>query len=84
LDEAENTHGTTEDPLEQLVQKEQLERMAVILAKLPEDQRELLRLRFTAELSYAEIGDLLGRSEAAVKMAVRRLLHQMYEKWEVK
>jgi RNA polymerase sigma-70 factor (ECF subfamily) len=84
LDEAENTHGTTEDPLEQLVQKEQLERMAVILAELPEDQRELLRLRFTAELSYAEIGDLLGRSEAAVKMAVRRLLRQMYEKWEVK
>ena len=84
LDEAENTYGKTEDPLEHLVQQEKLERMAVILAELDEDQRELLRLRFTAELGYAEIGDLLGRSEAAVKMAVHRLLRQMSEKWEVK
>ncbi len=85
LDEAENTYfNTTEDPLEQLVKKEQLEQMAVIFAELNEDQRELLRLRFTAELGYAEIGDLLGRSAASVKMAVHRLLHQMYETWEGK
>lgn len=43
---------------------------------------ELLRLRFAAELTYAEIGSLLDRSEAAVKMALKRLLDQMRAEWE--
>jgi RNA polymerase sigma-70 factor (ECF subfamily) len=84
LEEVEEWQGATEDPLEQLVQDEQLERIAAIFSELNEDQRELLRLRFTAGLAYAEIGAVLGRSESAVKMAIHRLLRRMYEKWEVK
>lgn len=84
LEEVGELHGSTEDPLEQLVQDEQLERIAAIFAELDEDQRELLRLRFTAGLAYVEIGAVLGRSESAVKMAIHRLLRRMYEKWEVK
>jgi RNA polymerase sigma-70 factor (ECF subfamily) len=84
LDEAENLNNPAEDPLEQLVQDENIERMAAVFAGLDEDQRELLRLRFTAGLSYAEIGAVLGRSEAAVKMAINRLLRRMHKKWEEK
>lgn len=84
LDKAEEIPGSEEDPLERVVQGEQRERMAALFAGLDEDQRELLRLRFTAELGYAEIGALLGREEAAVKMAIYRLLHQMYERMEEK
>lgn len=76
--------GSAEDPLERVMLGEQMERMAALFAELDEDQRELLRLRFAAGLRYAEIGALLGRSEAAVKMADYRLLRQMHEKWEVK
>jgi RNA polymerase sigma-70 factor (ECF subfamily) len=82
LDEAEQLPGSFADPLEQVIQGEEMERMAALLADLDEDQRELLRLRFTAGLDYAEIGALLERSQAAVKMAVYRLLRQMNEKWE--
>ena len=82
LEDAEGINDQTEEPLDQVVRSEQLERMAALFAGLDEDQRELLRLRFTAGLSYAEISDLLGRSEGAVKMAVHRLLRQMNEKWE--
>ena len=84
LEEVEGLHGASADPLEQLVQDEQLERIAAIFAKLNEDQRELLRLRFTAGLTHDEIGAVLGRSASAVKMAIHRLLRRMYEKWEVK
>jgi RNA polymerase sigma-70 factor (ECF subfamily) len=84
LDKAEEIPGSEEDPLERVVQGEQRERVAALFAGLDEDQRELLRLRFTAGLGYAEIGALQGRGEAAVKMAIYRLLHQMYEKWEEK
>lgn len=82
LDEAEEVPGSAADPLEQVLQDEQLKQMAALFAGLDEDQRELLRLRFSAGLGYAEIGAVLGRSEAAVKMALYRLLRQMSEEWE--
>ena len=84
LEEAENVPGVAEDPLERVIRGEQRERMAALFAGLNEEKRELLHLRFTAGLSYVEIGALLRRSKAAVKMAIYRLLHQMYAKWEEK
>ena len=76
--------AVSEDPVEQIEQDEQHQRMAALFAGLDEDQRELLRLRFTAGLGYADIGALVRRSESAVKMAIYRLLRQMYGKWEEK
>jgi RNA polymerase sigma-70 factor (ECF subfamily) len=84
LDQAEDIPGPAEDPLERVLQGEQMEQMAALFSGLTDDQRDLLRLRFTAGLGYAEIGSMLGRSQAAVKMAVLRLLRQMHEKWEEK
>lgn len=63
---------------------EDMQRLAGLLAQLDEDQQELLRLRFSAGLSFAEIGLLDGRSEAAVKMAVYRTLQHLRARWEVK
>ena len=60
-----------------------LQRLACLLSQLDEDQQELLRLRFSAGLSFAEISMLDGRSEAAVKMAVYRTLDFLREHWEV-
>ena len=84
LDQVENISGSEEDPLEHLERGEQRVRMAEVFAGLDEEQRDLLRLRFTARLGYAEIGAVLKRSEAAVKMAVYRLLRQMHADWEKK
>jgi RNA polymerase sigma-70 factor (ECF subfamily) len=82
LDEVDEVPGPAEDPLERMIQREQNEQMAALIARLNDDQRELLHLRFTAGLSYAEIGAILGRSQAATKMAVYRLLQQMNKKWK--
>lgn len=61
---------------------EDLQRLDRLLARLDEDRQELLRLRFSAGLSFAEIGLLEGRSEAAVKMALYRALDFLREHWE--
>jgi RNA polymerase sigma-70 factor, ECF subfamily len=61
---------------------EDLQRLARLLARLDEERQELLRLRFSAGLSFAEIGLLEGRSEAAVKMALYRALDTLRELWE--
>lgn len=70
------------DPLADLLREEEMRRLAAMVGDLDEDARELLRLRFAAGLGYAEIGQVVGRSEAAVKMAVRRLLRRMQQAWE--
>ena len=59
-----------------------VQRLACLLSQLDEDQQELLRLRFSAGLSFSEISMLDGRSEAAVKMALYRTLDFLREHWE--
>lgn len=70
------------NPQSRVEKKEDLERLAEYLSQLDPDQMELIRLRFAADLSYRDIASLLGRSEAAVKMATIRLLRQLKKRWE--
>ena len=46
----------------------------LILKKLKDEERELLMMRFSMELSYKEMGEKLGSNEKAVAKRVERLL----------
>ncbi len=59
-----------------------LRRLAGLLAQLDEDKQELLRLRFSAGLSFAEMALLENRSQAAVKMSLYRALDFLRQHWE--
>ncbi|MBN1428477.1 MAG: RNA polymerase sigma factor [Anaerolineae bacterium] len=65
------------DLLHQVIHNEQCRRLQAQIAGLAEDEQELLRLRFAAGLSFAEIAALLDRREAAVKMSLYRLLNRL-------
>jgi RNA polymerase sigma-70 factor (ECF subfamily) len=54
-------------PLRLAENGEQSARIDAALVKLPEDQRMVIVLRHFADLSYAEIGDILGVPEKTVK-----------------
>jgi len=69
-------------PLVTLEKKDDLRRLTRLLNQLDEDKRELLRLRFTANLSFAEIALIEGKTEAAVKMSVYRVLDFLRQEWE--
>lgn len=75
--------GGVAEPLAQVIHDEELKRLATLLTKLDEDKKEMLRLRFAADLTYREIGLVVSRSEAAVKMAIRRVLRRLEAEWEV-
>lgn len=51
--------------------------------RLKEKDRELLRLRYAANLSFREIGALQGKNPDAVKMAIHRLLRRLEVEMEL-
>ena len=65
------------DALEAIDQNESRAKLNALMRMLNEDEQELLRLRFTAELSFVQIGQLLGRSEDAVRKSIRRILDRL-------
>jgi RNA polymerase sigma-70 factor (ECF subfamily) len=69
-------------PLACLVEEETLQKLAGLVARLSQDEQELLRLRFAAGLTYGDMAVILRRSEAAVKMAMHRLLARLKTRWK--
>lgn len=68
-------------PEEMLLQKEKNERIRQILFDMKEGQRQLLLLRDYEQLSYQEIGELLGISEIIVKSRIHRARECYREKY---
>jgi RNA polymerase sigma-70 factor (ECF subfamily) len=66
-----------DDALGSLIQNEELIRLRSLIKKLNDDERELIRLRYVAELSFIEMAELLGKREDAVKKSVYRLLERL-------
>jgi RNA polymerase sigma-70 factor (ECF subfamily) len=77
LDEASGLAPTNPNPLAHAIYSDDLQCLAGLIAQLPEEQNELLRLRFAAGLSFPEISRILNRKESAVKMALYRLLERL-------
>jgi len=68
------------DPLPQVIAGEQVQHLLQAVARLGEAEQELLRLRFAAEMSFADLGILLKRSPAAVKMQLYRTLDRLADR----
>jgi RNA polymerase sigma-70 factor, ECF subfamily len=71
-----------EDSLGVLIRAEELSRVRSIISHLNEEEQELIRLRYVADLSFIEIADLLGRREDAVKKSIYRLLARLKSQLE--
>jgi RNA polymerase sigma-70 factor (ECF subfamily) len=75
--------GSAPTPERQVINKERRQRLFAVLDNLDDAKRELILLRFGAELTYQEIGEIVGKREAAVKMAIYRLLDELRGVWHL-
>lgn len=57
-----------------LIENEEKENLLKVLHRLPDDRQQLILLKFVEHLSNAEIGQVMGRSEGAVKSLYHRTL----------
>jgi RNA polymerase sigma-70 factor (ECF subfamily) len=79
LDDITHWHVGDESPefATQLMEDKTL--LLAAIRRLPSDRQELLILKFVERLSNAEIGDIMGRSEGAIKSLYHRTLLSLRE-----
>jgi len=82
LDDSIRMPGGQEQPESAVVRSEQEAFLLTMVNKLPEDRQQLLILKFVDHLSNAEIGEVMGKTEGAIKSLYHRTL--MYLRDEVK
>jgi len=70
------------DALNQVIQDDELVRLRSLIGKLDLDEQELIRLRYVAELSFAEMAELLHKREGAVKKSLYRLQARLKDQME--
>ena len=63
-----------DDPIDRVTRDELADELNELIETLPADQQRVLVLKFSHGLKNREIGDLMGRSEGAVKQLVHRAL----------
>jgi RNA polymerase sigma-70 factor (ECF subfamily) len=68
-------------PESDLLQWEERERLMRVIRKLSPERQQLLILKFVEHLSNAEIGQIMGRSEGAVKSLYHRTLLSLRDEY---
>lgn len=64
---------------DQLIKTEETRCLKMALDSLPEEGREIIRLRYFANLKHRQIAGILQKNEGAVKMRIRRVLDELRE-----
>jgi RNA polymerase sigma-70 factor (ECF subfamily) len=64
-------------PEQRVMQAEQVRLLSHLLSQLPETQREIVLLRVAVGLSAEEVGNTLGMTPVAVRVAQSRALHRL-------
>lgn len=81
LDAAEHV-AAGEEPHEPLERREAFGRLATLLAALPERERELVSLKYGADLTNRAIAKQLGLSESNVGTILHRTVQKLRSDWD--
>ncbi len=81
IDDAEPLQAQAGDPVRSVENQYERERLRTALAKLTEEQSQVISLRFLEDLSIAEVAEIMEKTEGAVKalqyravLALRRVM----------
>lgn len=75
--EDDGRHASGDDPAAQVLRGERTDELNGLVNLLSPDQREVVLLRFAADLGYGEIAAATGKNEPAVRMLLHRALRKL-------
>ena len=79
LDEHAASRVRGEHPEAEALAGEEQSMLLEVVRQLPEDRQQLLILKFVERLSNAEVGEIMGRTEGAIKSLYHRTLSSLRE-----
>lgn len=79
LDETFAVKKLGDHPEAAILKTEEQEKLLALIRTLPDDRQQLLILKFVERLPNAEIGEIMGRTEGAVKSLYHRTLLALRE-----
>jgi len=79
LDDHVAAVGMSVHPEAEAVASEERDQLLAVVRRLPEERQQLLILKFVERLSNAEIGQVMGRTEGAIKSLYHRTLNSLRE-----
>jgi RNA polymerase sigma-70 factor (ECF subfamily) len=82
LDPGAGLAGSTPSPSGQAIDQEQALALQRALARLPEDYRRAVTLRFQEGLSFEEIGRRMDRTAEAARKLWSRAMERLRDEWE--
>lgn len=82
LDDAIPLPVLSKHPESEVVRREENEKLLRIIRKLPPERQQLIILKFVEQLSNAEIGEIMGKSEGAIKSLYHRTLLSLRKEYE--
>jgi len=77
LDETAQVESKDATPEEELLKKEERQRLQMCLQQLPQDEQEIIHLKFGAELNNRQIAKTLGLSESNVGTRLYRIIRKL-------
>ena len=66
-------------PEQVLVKQEEIEQLHAAIAQLPDEQQQILILRFVEGISHSEVAAIVGKSEGACRVVQCRALAALHE-----
>lgn len=73
----DNVAEGTDDVADECIHNADVHRLTAVIDNLASDERQFIYLRFTLEMGYKEIGELLNISEDAAKKRGQRLIKKL-------
>ena len=70
-------HSPHGDPVSHVLGNESVEELRLLVSHLSSEQREVILLRYAADLSFPEIAAILGKNEPAIRMLLHRGLRKL-------
>jgi RNA polymerase sigma-70 factor (ECF subfamily) len=81
LDTASTVASNDETPEQRAVQQSEADRLGALIAALPERQRELMAMKYGADMTNRAIARATGLSESNVGTILHRAVESLRERW---